>query len=115
MKILLDTCAFLWLTTDAPELSVNAKMAFQNTGNPVYLSSARAIPIFRNATETNSLSTWTLMTPPSAKTASARSALKAFSDNKYNKTFVSKNGLPVFMSFQAIKLEIGRQPPPIFA
>jgi PIN domain nuclease of toxin-antitoxin system len=39
MKILLDTCAFLWLTTDAPELSEKAKILFQNTNNAVYLSS----------------------------------------------------------------------------
>jgi len=39
MKILLDTCAFLWLTTDAPELSDKAKIMFQNTENTVYLSS----------------------------------------------------------------------------
>ncbi len=39
MKILLDTCAFLWLTTDAPELSDNARILFQNTDNAVYLSS----------------------------------------------------------------------------
>lgn len=42
MKILLDTCAFLWLATDAPELSDQAKMLFQNTNNPVYLSSVSA-------------------------------------------------------------------------
>ena len=39
MKILLDTCVFLWLTTDAPELSDKAKILFQNTNNAVYLSS----------------------------------------------------------------------------
>lgn len=39
MKILLDTCAFLWLTTDSPELSEKAKTLFQNTDNTVYLSS----------------------------------------------------------------------------
>jgi PIN domain nuclease of toxin-antitoxin system len=39
MKILLDTCAFLWLTTDASELSGKAKIMFQNTENAVYLSS----------------------------------------------------------------------------
>lgn len=39
MKILLDTCAFLWLTTDAPELSDKARVLFQNTDNAVYLSS----------------------------------------------------------------------------
>lgn len=42
MKILLDTCAFLWLTTDAPELSDNARVLFQNTDNAVYLSSVSA-------------------------------------------------------------------------
>jgi PIN domain nuclease of toxin-antitoxin system len=42
MKILLDTCAFLWLTTDAPELSEKAKILFQNTQNAVYLSSVSA-------------------------------------------------------------------------
>ena len=39
MKILLDTCAFLWLTTDALELSDKAKILFQNAENAVYLSS----------------------------------------------------------------------------
>lgn len=39
MKILLDTCAFLWLTTDASELSSKAKQVFQDPGNAVYLSS----------------------------------------------------------------------------
>ena len=39
MKILLDTCAFLWLTSDAKELSNQAKILFQNMDNSVYLSS----------------------------------------------------------------------------
>ncbi|MGZ4957366.1 MAG: type II toxin-antitoxin system VapC family toxin [Methylobacter sp.] len=39
MKLLLDTCAFLWLTTDAQALSDQAKTLFQNTDNSVYLSS----------------------------------------------------------------------------
>ena len=39
MKILLDTCAFLWLTTDDPELTAKAKILFQDTRNLVYLSS----------------------------------------------------------------------------
>jgi PIN domain nuclease of toxin-antitoxin system len=39
MNILLDTCAFLWLTTDAPELSSKAKTVFQEPRNAVYLSS----------------------------------------------------------------------------
>jgi len=38
MKLLLDTCAFLWLTTDSEELSEQAKVLFKNTENPVYLS-----------------------------------------------------------------------------
>jgi PIN domain nuclease of toxin-antitoxin system len=42
MKILLDTCAFLWLTTDATELSEKAKILFQDTQNTVYLSSVSA-------------------------------------------------------------------------
>ena len=46
MKILLDTCAFLWLTTDAPELSEKAKILFQNTNNAVYLSSVSVWEIF---------------------------------------------------------------------
>ena len=40
MKILLDTCTFLWLTTDAPELSETARKLFADAGNDVYLSAA---------------------------------------------------------------------------
>ncbi|MDP1667055.1 MAG: hypothetical protein Q8L79_18275 [Methylobacter sp.] len=36
-------------------------------------------------------------------------------NNKYNRTSVSKNGLSVFMGFQAVELEVGGQAPPIFA
>ena len=39
MEILLDTCTFLWLASDAKELSNQAKVLFQNTDNAVYLSS----------------------------------------------------------------------------
>jgi PIN domain nuclease of toxin-antitoxin system len=42
MNILLDTCAFLWLTAGAPELSTKAKAVFQDTRNAVYLSSVSA-------------------------------------------------------------------------
>ena len=42
MNLLLDTCAFLWLTADAPELSTKAKAVFQDTRNAVYLSSVSA-------------------------------------------------------------------------
>jgi PIN domain nuclease of toxin-antitoxin system len=39
MKILLDTCTFLWLTSDDEKLSDQAKILFQNTDNSIYLSS----------------------------------------------------------------------------
>lgn len=38
MKVLLDTCAFIWITTDAPELSQKARDVFQNPENEVFLS-----------------------------------------------------------------------------
>ena len=38
MRILLDTCAFVWLITDAPELSVTARSVFSTAENEVYLS-----------------------------------------------------------------------------
>jgi PIN domain nuclease of toxin-antitoxin system len=38
MRILLDTCTFLWIVTDAPELSDLARDVFVNPGNEVYLS-----------------------------------------------------------------------------
>ncbi len=39
MNILLDTCTFLWLVSDAKELSDQAKFLFQDTDNTAYLSS----------------------------------------------------------------------------
>ncbi len=39
MKILLDTCTFLWIASDSPELSRNAKEIFRSPENSVYLSS----------------------------------------------------------------------------
>jgi PIN domain nuclease of toxin-antitoxin system len=38
MKVLLDTCTFLWLTHDAPELSEGVKEIFTEIANEVYLS-----------------------------------------------------------------------------
>jgi PIN domain nuclease of toxin-antitoxin system len=38
MKILLDTCTFLWLTTDDPALSQRARELFVERENEVYLS-----------------------------------------------------------------------------
>jgi PIN domain nuclease of toxin-antitoxin system len=42
VKLLLDTCTFLWIITDAPELSRRAREVFQTAGNEVYLSAASA-------------------------------------------------------------------------
>ena len=39
MKILLDTCAFLWILSDAPDLSKDARSCFQDPSNDVFLSS----------------------------------------------------------------------------
>lgn len=38
MKILLDTCTFLWLVANAPELTANARATFSDSNNQVYLS-----------------------------------------------------------------------------
>ena len=42
MRLLLDTCTFLWLATGAPELSTPARDAFVDPANAVYLSSVSA-------------------------------------------------------------------------
>ena len=39
---MLDTCTFLWIGGDAPELSDKARELFQNPENEVYLSSVSA-------------------------------------------------------------------------
>lgn len=39
MKLLLDTCTFLWILTDSPELSLDALDLFTSPDNEVYLSS----------------------------------------------------------------------------
>ena len=38
MKVLLDTCTFLWLNADAPEFSATARELFSSPDNIVYLS-----------------------------------------------------------------------------
>jgi PIN domain nuclease of toxin-antitoxin system len=38
MKILLDTCAFLWIITDDPELSPRARELFFDPAHDIYLS-----------------------------------------------------------------------------
>lgn len=40
MKLLLDTCTFLWLIGDAPELSAPARKLFTEPANEVFLSAA---------------------------------------------------------------------------
>lgn len=42
MRLLLDTCAFLWIIGDAQELSAAARQAFADPGNEVFLSAASA-------------------------------------------------------------------------
>jgi PIN domain nuclease of toxin-antitoxin system len=42
VRILLDTVAFLWAVTDAPDLSADARELFADPGNEVYLSSVSA-------------------------------------------------------------------------
>ncbi|MFO0981469.1 MAG: type II toxin-antitoxin system VapC family toxin [Planctomycetota bacterium] len=42
MKVLLDTCTFLWIGIGLPELSRAAREAFENVENEVYLSSVSA-------------------------------------------------------------------------
>lgn len=39
MNILLDTCTFLWIVKEDPELSPTARVCFQDPDNTVYLSS----------------------------------------------------------------------------
>ena len=42
MKLLLDTCTFLWIVADAPQLSRRARDLFQSPENEVFLSAASA-------------------------------------------------------------------------
>ena len=42
MKVLLDTCAFLWITTDDAQLNETAKQIFKNPNNEIFLSSVSA-------------------------------------------------------------------------
>ncbi|ESS73163.1 toxin-antitoxin system, toxin component, PIN family [Methyloglobulus morosus KoM1] len=45
MKVLLDTCAFLWLVTDDPKLSELSKEIFLDSGNELLLSAATGFEI----------------------------------------------------------------------
>lgn len=42
MRLLLDTCTFLWVVADAPSLSRRARDIFRAPDNEVYLSAASA-------------------------------------------------------------------------
>ena len=39
MRLLLDTCSFIWITTDASELSGRARELFADPNNEIFLSS----------------------------------------------------------------------------
>jgi PIN domain nuclease of toxin-antitoxin system len=42
VRLLLDTCTFLWIVSDAPRLSPRARSLFQTADHEVYLSAASA-------------------------------------------------------------------------
>lgn len=42
MRLLLDTCTFLWLVADAPDLSPRARAACRDPSNELYLSALSA-------------------------------------------------------------------------
>ena len=42
MKLLLDTCTFLWIALNTPQLSATALRLFRDPDNQVYLSAASA-------------------------------------------------------------------------
>lgn len=42
MKLLLDTCAFLWIVADARQLSSRVREAFADPGNEVFFSAVSA-------------------------------------------------------------------------
>ena len=47
MRLLLDTCSFIWFLADAPELSAKARAAILDPANSVYLSAVSAWEIGR--------------------------------------------------------------------
>jgi PIN domain nuclease of toxin-antitoxin system len=42
LRLLLDTCTFLWLANGSPRLSKSVREAFRDSANPVYLSGSSA-------------------------------------------------------------------------
>lgn len=71
MKLLLDTCTFLWLAADDPQLSAHAKDACRDPANALYLSALSAWEI----TIKHRLGRLPLPEPPSRYVASRRSWL----------------------------------------
>jgi PIN domain nuclease of toxin-antitoxin system len=61
MKLLLDTCTFLWIVAGAPELSDRARIAFTAPDNEVFLSAVSAWEIAVK----NDLGRLPLPSPPS--------------------------------------------------
>jgi PIN domain nuclease of toxin-antitoxin system len=47
VRVLLDTCAFIWLVLDAPELSRGAREAVRDAGNELFLSAVSGWEIAR--------------------------------------------------------------------
>jgi PIN domain nuclease of toxin-antitoxin system len=45
MRILLDTCTFLWIVSDAPELSKLSRELFREPSNAVFLSAVSVLEI----------------------------------------------------------------------
>ena len=45
MKVLLDTCTFLWITIESPRLSVTVLRLFRDPDTEVYLSTASSLEI----------------------------------------------------------------------
>jgi PIN domain nuclease of toxin-antitoxin system len=45
MKVLLDTCAFIWIVTDDAKLSEKAKEIFLNSENEIFLSAVTGFEI----------------------------------------------------------------------
>jgi len=45
VRLLLDTCTFLWIISDSPELSKRARKLFVDPANDVYLSTVSTLEI----------------------------------------------------------------------
>ena len=73
MKLLLDTCTFLWLAADDPQLSETARADCRNPGNELYLSALSAWEIAIK----HRLGRLPLPEPPPQYVASRRAWLQA--------------------------------------